>query len=378
VSRAYSSARLVIVGDRDIAKFRGWLMRDLVSAGHEVLACAPNQPGLPESIAATGAKFLPMSIDRTGTNPIRDLMGVIALSRLLRSLRAQVVLSHGTKANILAPLATRLVRGCRAYAMLEGLGYAFSPGSEFTRQMLRAVLVSLFRVAFRCCSGVFVLNDHDLQYVHTARLVGASQEVTKVNGTGIDLNEFSYSPPEASQPRFLLIARLLREKGILEYLEAARILRPLFPNAHFQLLGPLDTNPGAFDSDQVAAWQKEGLIEYLGEANDVRPILRSCTVYVLPSYREGMPRTILEALAIGRPIVTTDVPGCQETVVDGFNGFLVPARNSSALAQAMQRFLDHPQLIYEMGKNSRTLAETRFDVRQVNATVMAAMGLAGR
>jgi glycosyltransferase involved in cell wall biosynthesis len=176
-------------------------------------------------------------------------------------------------------------------------------------------------------------------------------------------------------PTFLLIARLLRDKGIVEYVEAAKRLRAGHPNARFRLLGPMDPNPAGLSADVLERWRAEGAIEYLGEAADVRPHLRACTVYVLPSYREGMPRTVLEAMAVGRAIVTTDAPGCRETVVEGENGFLVPPRDVGALADAMRRFIVEPGLAIAMGQRSRAIALQRFDVHRVNAVMLEAMGL---
>ena len=181
-------------------------------------------------------------------------------------------------------------------------------------------------------------------------------------------------PP--GEPTFLLIARLLREKGILDFVEAARILKRDAPKCRFQLLGPLDSNPGALSSDDVAAWRAENVVDYLGHTEDVRPFLRSCTTFVLPTYyREGLPRTVIEALAIGRPVITTGISACRQTTVDGVNGFVVPRRDPAALAAAMRRFIDDPSLASRMGQASRRIAEETFDVEKVNAVMMGAMSL---
>jgi glycosyltransferase involved in cell wall biosynthesis len=173
-----------------------------------------------------------------------------------------------------------------------------------------------------------------------------------------------------------MIARLLRDKGAVVYVEAARTLKRRYPRAVFQLLGPLDTNPTAISRSELDTWQQEGVIEYLGSTKDVRPYIQHATVYVLPSYyREGTPRTVLEAMSMGRAVVTTDAPGCRETVVDGDNGFLVPIKDSGALALAMERFIQYPELIEKMGGRSREIAEVKYDVRKVNAAIMQKLGL---
>jgi glycosyltransferase involved in cell wall biosynthesis len=214
------------------------------------------------------------------------------------------------------------------------------------------------------------------------------------NGSGVDLDHYADDPlTAASAPEsivFLLIARLLRDKGIVEYVDAARRLKGRYPGARFQLVGFFDVNPAALTRQEVDAWVREGVIEFAGETTDVRPFLRNCDVYVLPSYREGTPRTVLEAMATGRPVITTDAPGCRETVaipgdrparsasgvLEGLNGFLVPVRNSAALAEAMERFIVAPDLIATMGRYGRDYAEQRYDVHRVNDVVLSGMNLA--
>jgi glycosyltransferase involved in cell wall biosynthesis len=204
----------------------------------------------------------------------------------------------------------------------------------------------------------------------------ADLPVVQVGGSGVDLARFASAPLPPGPPTFLLIARLLRDKGVVEYVEAARRVRKRRPDARFQLLGPLDPNPAAISRAELEAWVAEGAIEYLGETRDVRPYLAKATVYVLPSYyREGLPRSIVEAMAMGRPIITTDAPGCRETTVDGQNGYLVPSRDSAALAAAAMRFADDPALAHAMGRRSRQIAEARFDVNRINAALLAAMRL---
>lgn len=368
---------VVIIGNGlFFSQFRRWIIRDLLAAGHRVIACAPARPGLAGEVSQLGAEFLPISVDRTGMNPFRDLVDLWKLARELRALGADVVISHQTKLIVLGTLAARLAGIGRVFAMVEGFGYAFSPGREPKRLLMRGILQALFSCAFRLCNGIFVLNEDDRALVLRTGMISARERVTRVNGTGIDLDTFAHVPPKDAAPKFLLIARLLREKGLEEYVAAARILKRRHPHSQFQLIGPLDSNPGAIGRAELDSWRAEGIIEYLGEVADVRPYLRACSVYVLPSYREGMPRTVLEALATGRAVITTTAPGCRETVDDGVNGFLVPPRDAAALAAAMQRFIDEPALIPAMGRASRQRAETDFDVRAVNARIMLTMDLA--
>ena len=195
-----------------------------------------------------------------------------------------------------------------------------------------------------------------------------------VNGSGIDLAEYAVAPVPAA-PRFLLIARLLGDKGVREYAEAARRLRRQHPQARFSLVGWIDDSPDAIAQRELDGWVAEGALEFLGRLADVRPAIAAASVYVLPSYHEGTPRTVLEAMAMGRAIITTDAPGCRETVMEGNNGLLIPVRSVPALVEAMERFIAEPGLAERMGRRSRQVAEAKYDVRKVNAVMLREMGI---
>ncbi len=218
-------------------------------------------------------------------------------------------------------------------------------------------------------------NGDDLAEFAANGLVDAVKAVN-VGGTGVDLAEWPLIPPVTQPVTFLLAARLLREKGIVEYAEAARRVKAIYPQTRFILLGGLDPNPGGLRADEVRAWVEEGLLEWQGHVL-VKPWLAKASVYVLPSYyREGIPRSTQEAMAMGRPVITSDAPGCRETVVAGQNGFLVPVRDPETLARTMLRFIEQPALIKSMGCRSRALAEERFDVRKTNARMFEVLGVA--
>ena len=238
------------------------------------------------------------------------------------------------------------------------------------------MIATLLRISLRCCAGVFVLNDDDEEFVRAAGLVRPDQRVVKVDGTGIDLDQFAFAPVPPGDPSFLLTARLLREKAFWTSSKPRRSSSATRPRCRFQLLGPLDSNPGALSSDDIGRWRAENVVDYLGHTEDVRPFLRSCTTFVLPTYyREGLPRTVIEALAVGRPVITTGISACRQTTIDGLNGFVVPQRDPAALAAAMRRFIDDPSLAVRMGQASRHIAEKTFDVAKVNAVMMRTMSL---
>jgi glycosyltransferase involved in cell wall biosynthesis len=196
-----------------------------------------------------------------------------------------------------------------------------------------------------------------------------------VNGSGVDIQEYGHAGLPEGPVVFLMIARLLVAKGVREYVQAAKHLRAEFPSARFLLAGWLDEGPDSVGAKELAAWEDEGAVEYLGRLADVKPALRGCSAYILPSYREGTPRTVLEAMSIGRAIITTDAPGCRETVIDGHNGYLVPVRSVQPLSDAIRRLLDSPEDLKRMGDASRRLAEEKYDVKKVNAVMLREMGI---
>jgi glycosyltransferase involved in cell wall biosynthesis len=370
--------KVVILGGYAPAliSFRGDLIAAMVRAGHQVIACAPGaHPEVAEGLRARGASYHPVDIDRSGLDPFADLASLLALRRLFKELRPDLVLAYTPKAVIYGAGAARLARVPHIFAMITGLGYAFIEGREIKRRILRQATTHLYRASLAGCDAIFFQNQDDLDEFRRSGIVAADKRLIRVDGSGVDTSRFGFSPVPTGPPTFLLIARLLRDKGIVEYVEAARRLRADHPDARFQLLGPLDDNPAGLSRGLLDQWCAEGAIDYLGEAKDVRPPLRASTVYVLPSYREGMPRTVLEAMAIGRAIITTHAPGCRETVEEGDNGFLVPPRDTDALAEAMRKLIAKPDLAVAMGERSREIAEQRFDVRRVNAAMLEAMGL---
>ncbi|MGH6921577.1 MAG: glycosyltransferase family 4 protein [Geminicoccaceae bacterium] len=370
--------KVVVIGGfaPALISFRGDLIAAMASAGHEVIACAPGtHPEVAEALRARGARYLPVKLDRSGTNPLADLSSLLSLRQLFRQLRPDLVLAYTAKAVIYGAGAARLAGVPRIFAMITGLGYAFIEGRELKRRILRQMTTRLYRASLAGCDAILFQNGDDLEDFRRAGIVAAGKRLIRVDGSGVDIEHYGFSPVSPAPPTFLLIARLLRDKGIVEYVEAARRLRAAHPEARFCLLGPMDPNPAGLSAAMLDGWRAEGVIEYLGETADVRPHLRASSVYVLPSYREGMPRTVLEAMAVGRAIVTTDTPGCRETVVEGDNGYLVPPRDASALAEAMRRFIRQPELAVAMGARSRRLAEQRFDVHRINAVMLEAMGL---
>jgi glycosyltransferase involved in cell wall biosynthesis len=351
--------------------FRGELLCALTSRGYDVIACAPAHPEARAQLLSLGASFIELGPTRTSLNPYSDLRYFWALFSLYRRYRPAAIITYTAKPVIWGSLAAGLAQVPRVVAMITGLGFAFTGERP---SVIARLVEKLYRAALRNCHSVVFQNPDDQNEFVRRALVKPAPLSFVVNGSGIDLQQFSpvALPAEAV---FLLIARILRDKGIAEFCAAAQRVRSRFPEARFRIVGWFDENPSAISVEELGNWCREGGIEYRGAVADVRPEIAAARIYVLPSYREGTPRTVLEAMAMGRPVVTTDVPGCRETVRDGWNGFLVPARDPTALASAMERFLLAPDLATRMGINSRALAEAKYDARRVAESVLTGAGL---
>ena len=368
--------RFIVIGSlpSSLLNFRGPLLETLVERGHDVIACAPDvPPDIRAGLAALGVRYCHVPLERAGLNPLADLQTLRVLRRLFLEEQPDRVLAYTAKPVIYSGLAARMSGHPTTYAMITGLGYGF--GSLSWRQRMIGFIVQvLYRLALRGTAAVLFQNSADRDLFVRLRLVPSTVPLTLIHGSGVDL--VAYAPQSLPDvPVFLLIARLLVDKGLREYHRAARRLKARHPHARFLLVGDFDPNPLSIQAAELAEWQADGTIEYLGFLDDVRPAYASARVYVLPSYREGTPRTVLEAMAMGRPIVTTDAPGCRETVVDGVNGFLVPVGDDAALEQAMERFILEPDLAERMGVESLRLARDKYDVHKVNAVIMEAMGV---
>lgn len=358
--------------------FRGALIEALLSKGLGVHAAAP---GLVAGDATfgwlrkRGVTCHDIALARTGLNPIADLRTLAGLVRLMRRLRPQIVLAYTIKPVIWGLLAARMAAVPKRVALITGLGYAFVGTARGKRARVRWLASRLYARALRQATLVVFQNPDDRDDLRNWGVLPAGVRSVLVKGSGVDTGAFSPAPFVDAPPRFLMIARLVGDKGVREYAQAAAWLRARNPQAGFHLVGPLDPSPDGIPEAEVRGWQEAGHLVWHGAAHDVRPDIAASHVYVLPSYREGMPRTVLEALAMGRPVITTDVPGCRETVRDGVNGFLVPARDVSALATAMERFICAPDRVARMGGEARRITVETFDVRQVNAAMLEAMDL---
>lgn len=368
-------AKIMIVAGlgSSLIRFRGDLIKSWLNLGYEVVAAAPGRE-VEQQLTELGVPYYSIPLKRTSLNPLTDLTLTCSLIRIIKKEKPPYLFLYTVKPVIYGSLAVLLNRKTVVYSMITGLGYALS-GKPGKRTFLETLVTRLYRFALKSNKLVFFQNPDDLNAFINLNIVTADRAF-QVNGSGVNVEYFSPANLPIGPPTFLLIARLLREKGIIEFIEAAKVIKTKYPETCFSMVGwSFDENPSAISAAQVEQWQGEGFVEIYGETDDVRPYIDAASVYVLPSYREGTPRTVLEAMAMGRPVITTDVPGCRETVVDGVNGFLVPVRNNEALVKAMERFIAEPGLIAQMGAESRRIAEEKYDVHKVNKVINEAMGL---
>lgn len=354
--------------------FRGDLIKSIADRGHRVLACAPGiSSDLSWRLAALGAATRELSMARTGINPFADFNTIRNLIAVFREEAPELVLAYTVKPILYGALAARMSGIPGFYALITGLGYAAESGQRGQHILSRIVRLA-YRMTTTFCRGVFFQNPDDRDFFISSRLLTHPNKAVVLNGSGINLDEFApTSLPDA--PAFLMIARLLRAKGVREYIIAARQTKTRCPNAQFRLIGWFDDGPDAISRVEFEHLNFDHAVEMLGPRDDVRPDLANARIYVLPSYREGMPRTVLEAMSMGRPIITTDVPGCRETVTHGYNGYVVPPEDPISLAEAMSEMLEDSERALSMGRKSRQIAEQRFDVRKVNRQMIEVMGL---
>ena len=365
---------LCIIGTSSsvLINFRGSLIRHLFLRGYTVYCfCSDFDEHTSGELRSRGGIPIGYKLDSKGLNPISDVMAVIELIKALKAIKPDVIFSYFVKPVIFGSIAGRMARVPRVVGMLEGLGNAFAVSASrigIKARFVKFIQLILYRVAFSCIDTLLFLNPDDRAELKKG--CGFLPKTSAIlGGIGVDLDEFAYVPPTRdSVVRFLFVGRLLREKGIFEYLEAAEYLTKNYKGrVQFTVLGSFDLdNPFALKEAELRQFLSDGVVEYPGFVDNIKDWIVSSHVFVLPSYREGVPRSTQEAMAIGRPIITTDVPGCRETVIDGVNGFLIPPHSSAELIGKMEFFIHNPNALLTMGLAARSFAEEKFDERSVH------------
>jgi glycosyltransferase involved in cell wall biosynthesis len=352
-----------------LVHFRGSLIAAIAKRGHKVIAAAPSiAPDMAEKLRQLGAEPRELRLVNASLNPASMLQSLRQLRALIREIMPDVLIAYTIKPVILGALAGKAEGVARIVSLITGVGYAFTGGRELKRLVSRAIAAPLYRLALARADTVIFQNRDDEALFRKLGLVSRDRRTEIVNGSGIDLDHFA---PAAlpDRPSFLMIARLLKDKGIREFALAAKRLKADHPDVSVTLVGYLDPSPDSLTQTELDDLIRHG-IDYKGALSDVRPAIAEATVYVLPSYREGTPRSVLEAMSMGRAIITTDAPGCRETVEHGRSGLLIPPRDADALYDAMMRFVSEPGLAAQMGPKSRALAEIKYDVHKVNSEML--------
>ncbi|MDA9242737.1 glycosyltransferase family 4 protein [Amylibacter sp.] len=346
-----------------LINFRRKLIEELVIRSHKVHTIAPDFDAKTRAVLTElGVTTHDCYFDRNGTKIFADLKASFHLYRLLKSLKADCILSYFIKPVIYGTICGFFAGIHHRVAMIEGLGSVFSSSQKRldVRKRVRLGLVAkMYKLALIFAARVIFLNQDDINEF-SSRGILKSKNASLLGGIGVDLAEWVNTNPIQNPVTFILSARLLREKGVVDFVDAAKKIKSMYPETRFILLGGLDSNLSSLCQDEVAGWARSGVIEWPGHV-EVKPWLAQASVFVLPSYyREGVPRSSQEALAMSLPIITTDSVGCKETVVNGLNGYLVPVKNVEAIVEKMTLFLKNPDLIVEMGKQSRIIAEQKF------------------
>lgn len=329
-----------------------------------------------DKLSELGADVVTYKLSRGGLNPFADIQTTMELINKIKSINPDIVLSYSAKPVIYGSIAAKAAKVPSIIGMLEGLGYTFTDqpnGQSVKTKLVRNIQVLLYKFAFRYIDKIIFLNHDDKKDLMDIYKFKKS-ETYILGGIGLNLKNYQFSEVSIKPVKFLFIGRLLKEKGIFELIQAMRIVKSKYENVHFTILGAIDhENLGALKQETLDSLLREKLFEYPGYVANVQEWITNSSVFVLPSYREGVPRSTQEAMAIGRPVITTDVPGCRDTVIDGVNGFLIPKWDVNALVEKMCFFIENPEQINIMGTESYKIACEKFDVHKVNKKLFEIM-----
>ncbi|EKE00944.1 MAG: hypothetical protein ACD_21C00250G0017 [uncultured bacterium] len=353
-----------------LINFRLNFMKDLKGLGYSVVACAPldsHSESVKVELGSLGIDFLSLKLKKSSISVFSDLGVIVALYKIIVAQNPDMVFLYNIKPVIYGSLVSKAAGVKKIYSMITGVGTVFI-SEKIATKLLCSLVKALYKISLKFNTKVFFQNPDDLNLFVDEQIV-PKEKVVLVNGSGVDVNH--YAPAPLSQTaKFLMVARLIKDKGIYEYVSACKILKSRYPHAVFCLVGDLDSNPTSLSAKELKTLVDEKIVDYSGGVRDIRPVLSVASVFVLPSYREGTSKAVLEAMAMGRPIITTDAPGCRETIVEGVNGYLVPIKNIVALVETMEKFILQPEIIAKMGKESRRIAEEKYDVNKVNKSIL--------
>jgi len=366
--------RILVISPKNktVFNFRGDLIRDMISAGNEVMVVGPNREYVDDIMALGVSEFIEVPLVKDNTSIKGDLAYLKSLKRVMREKKPDLVFSYTIKPVIYGSMAARSAGVPNIYAMVTGLGRIYASGGIKTK-ILRFATKILYKRAFKACRKVIFQNADDIEMLVGEKYL-PREKAMKVDGSGVNMDRFVRAElPES--PVFLMVSRIIREKGVMEYCEAARELKKAVPEARCILLGGFDASIGALKKEDIEGYINDGSIEFPGEVKDPVAFYHSASVFVLPSYyREGLPRTILEAMSSGRAVITTDWPGCRDAVENGKSGFLVEPKNASELAERMIALARDRELLASMAEASYERCKNQYEVGIINARMKEIIG----
>jgi len=353
--------------------FRMDMMNEFIRNGHDVLAVGNlKDDQIQKKFQQNNILYKHIYVERNSLNLIGDLRTIIDLLRLFKENKPKKIFAYQAKTIIYGSLVARLLGIKEFYPMIAGLGSVFR-GRGFKNLLLKKILIFNYRNVCKHSKMVFIQNNDDKNELINYGVVNP-EKLVLTNGSGVNIQHFQVAPLPA-KITFLFIGRLIKDKGIIEYCEACKVIKTRYPDVRCMLVGPYDSNPSSISRIQLEEYTKNDVIEYFGEQHDVRPYITQCSVFILPSYHEGTPKTVLEAMSMGRPIITCNSPGCRETVVNGLNGYLVEIKDVWGIVEKMEYFIHNSDVIPIMGADSRKIACNTYDVNIVNKLIVETMGL---
>ncbi|PAR27102.1 glycosyltransferase family 4 protein [Vibrio metoecus] len=348
-----------------LINFRGDMIRSLYEKGFDIIALSSGATDEEiKEISKITNGYIDYNVSRNGINPFEDFIVIIKFILFYKKIKPDCVFAYTIKPVIFGGIAARVIGVKNFNALITGLGFAFQKGSR-KKNILVNIVTHLYRYALKNARTVIFQNKDNLNYFVDNNIVD-KRKCYLVNGSGVNLDKYKIAEEKISCSKFLLIARLLGDKGIREYAAAAALVKEKYPHSEFHLVGPEDPSPDGIKMTDIMEWHEKGTVIYHGSTSDVRQFIYNAGVFVLPSYHEGLPRTVIEAMAMGKPILTTNVPGCRETVVSGINGWLVEKGNYIELSERMCWFIENEDLGLAMGRQSYSIALEKFDVNKVN------------
>lgn len=362
---------LISPKNRTVYNFRGDLIKDLQKKGYKVYVTIPNEDNI-EKIKELAVEYRLIPMTKHGLNFIEDIKYTFGLIRYIKEIKPDKILAYTIKPIVYGSIASKFSSSNEFYSMVTGSGYVFISKS-FKAKILNLIVKNLYKIAFKISRKVIFFNEDDLNEFVKMKTV-SKEKCVLAEGSGVNLEKFK-PLPYPDKITFFMLSRLLKSKGVMQYLEGCKRIKEKYPDVRCMLLGKMEKMPDAIAERDIMCYVDNGFVELYGETENVIDYYKKTSVYVLTSFREGIPRTVLEAMACARPIITTDVPGCRQTVIDGYNGFLVPLNDIEKLVEKIEFFIKNRNEIENMGRNSYNLCVEKFDVKKINSSMLKIMGI---